>query len=437
MKKWSLVGILGISLFALCLGSIVAFVPVVNQVFSGNLQWNLFSIRNISADTVEELRAPVDGPAELKIDTPFGKVYVEAEEGSSEILISAHKYAWGSNQQAAEDLLTKIDVILEQDGNSVNVYVDQPVQVDIFHIGPAGISVDFTVSVPVECDVEASSASGDIRLSGIRGAASVRSSFGDVTAEDVDGKTTAKTSSGDVTVKRIRAVKENIEASSSFGDVEILDSEGDSLTAKTSSGNVTVEDSVFTARADLSSNFGDVEATDMKASAVEARTNSGKVVLRGLEVEDSLTAHSDFGDVEVLESSAERYDLDTNSGKVTAEDTQGKVKARSGFGDIEIRGTNVTLDLSTSSGSIDFSGSLGDGTSTLHTNFGDIRVRLPKDAQFRLDLSTNFGDVECGFSVQTTKSSSTHLVGTVGDGGPMLDASTNSGDVNVRPQASE
>jgi DUF4097 and DUF4098 domain-containing protein YvlB len=437
MKKWSIVAILGISLAAICLGSVIAFVPVAGQIFSGGFQWNLLSTRNISADSVEELRAAVDGPADLKINTPFGKVDVAAEEGSREIVISAHKYAWGVNKKAAEELLGKVKVILKQDGNSIIVSVDQPVEVDIFHIGPAGISVDFTVRVPVDCAVNASSSSGDISLEGTTGDAILHSSFGKVTAGKIRGAVTATTSSGDVVVRDAAAGDGSIEATSSFGEVLVQNVQGDTLKAKSSSGEVTVKDSAFTGRADVSTSFGDINVSSVKTHSLDARTNSGKVVLQGLEIEDDLTAHSDFGDVEVKNSSALSYDLDTSSGKVTAEDTAGKVKARSGFGDIDIRGTGVVLDLSTNSGSIEFIGSLGDGVSTLRTNFGDIRIHLPKDAQFEVDLSTDFGDVECGFPVTSTSHDSTHLVGTVGAGGPMLKASTNSGNVSVQPQAAE
>ncbi|MGB7540091.1 MAG: DUF4097 family beta strand repeat-containing protein [Anaerolineales bacterium] len=437
MKKWSIVALLGITLAAICLGSVIAFVPVAGQVFTGGFQWNLLSMRNISADSVEELRAAVEGPADLKIDTPFGKVDVTAAEGSKEIQISAHKYAWGANKQAAEELLGKIKVVVQQDGDSVTVYVDQPVQVDILHIGPAGISVDFTVSVPVDCAVEATSSSGNLTLNGTTGEANLHSSFGEVTVENVRGKITAVTSAGEVTVRNGRAGDGTVEASSSFGDVQVLNTEGESLKAKSSSGKVIVEDSTFSGQADISSSFGDVYASGLKARAVDARTNSGSITLKNLEIKEALVAHSDFGDVDVLNSAAESYDLDTNSGTVTAEDTRGRVKARSGFGDIDIRGTDVILDLETGSGTIEFTGSLGTGTSILHTNFGDIRVRLPRDAQFAFNLSTNFGDVECGFSATTSRSDTTHLEGTVGEGGPLLQASTNSGSVSLQPQAAE
>jgi DUF4097 and DUF4098 domain-containing protein YvlB len=434
MKKWTIVGILGICLFGICLGSVVAAVPVIQQVWSGKIQWNIFSVHNISADSVEEQRAAVDGPANLKVNTPFGKVDIAAKEGSQEIVVSAHKYAWGGTKQAAEDLLAKGKVVVKQNGNSVTVYVDQPVEVDLFHIGPAGISVDFTISVPTECSVDASSSSGDVRLEGTTGDASLHSNFGKVTAEKIQGGVKASSNSGDVVATDISALEKSVEATSNFGEILIQNAKGSDLTVKSNSGEVTVETSAFTWDAGISSDFGDVQVTNLKARSLNGRATSGKLTLQGLEIQNDLVAHSDFGDVEVKKSSAGSFDLNANSGKVTAEDTQGKVKAHSGFGDVNISGTKVVLDLSTNSGSISFTGSLGDGVSILHTNFGDIKVLLPGDAQFLVDLSTNFGDIHCGFAVTPNPEGTTHLVGKVGEGGPTLKASTNSGSVNVYPQ---
>ncbi|MBN1440955.1 MAG: DUF4097 family beta strand repeat protein [Anaerolineales bacterium] len=435
MKKWSLVGILGISMFAVCLGGIVALVPVANRIWSGGIHWNFISTNASGADAVEELRAPVDGPADLTINTPFGKVDISAEEGGSEIVVTSHKYAWGTTQQAAEDLLKKTEIVLLQDGNSVKVYVDQPVEVSLIHIGPASISVDFTVRVPTDCSVNASTSSGDVSLSGTTGTAVIHSSYGDVSTQAVRGEVSATTSSGEVTVRDVTAGAESVEATTSFGEILVRNARGSSLNAKSSSGDVTVEDSAFTGQASLSTSFGDIEATNLEAQSLDARTNSGKVILSGLAIGDELAAHSDFGDIEVKASSAQSYTLDTSSGKVVAEDATGRIKARSGFGDIRVSGSEAVLDLSTNSGSIEFRGSLGDGDSTLRTNFGDIAVYLPADAGFEVDLSTDFGDVECGFAVTSTEHDSTRVTGTVGAGGPRLEASTNSGDVSVQPQS--
>jgi DUF4097 and DUF4098 domain-containing protein YvlB len=433
-KKWLVVGGLGIAVLAVCAASILAILPVVRQISAGNIQWNALSVNNVSADAIEEHRAAVDGPAQLKISTPYGKVEITAVQGSSEIVVSAHKYAWGGTQSAAESMLQKTKVVVAQTGNSVNVYIDTPVEVDILHIGPAAISVDFTVSVPVECAVNASSSSGDVRLTGTTGDAILHSDFGKVDAEQVQGALTAGTSSGDVIVQGVQAGTSFVQAESSFGKIQIQQSAGNNLTAKSSSGEVSATGDSFTGTVDLSTSFGDVDAANLKAGVFTARTDSGKVTLQGLQVTAGLTARSGFGDVVVKGSTAGGYVLNTSSGRVTAEDAQGAIKAHSDYGDVTVGAKDAVLDLSSDSGSVTFTGSLGTGESVLHSNFGDINITLPADAQFSADLSTNFGSIHSEFPILATRTESTHLVGSVGSGGPALKASTNSGSVNLSIQ---
>jgi DUF4097 and DUF4098 domain-containing protein YvlB len=431
MKKWTIVGILAVSLAAICLGSVVAFLPLLNQAVNGDFQWNIVSGRSLSAEADEEFHAPVDGPADLTVKTPFGKVDVTASADSREIAIRAHKTAWGLTQSAADDLLRKAKIDVRQEGNSVTVTVDQPVQIDLLHIGPAGVGVDFTVSVPVDCAVTAESSSGDLHLAGTFGDADLNTSFGGVRVESVNGRLKARSGAGDVTVDGVTALNKTLEATSSFGAVVVRRSEGGELTVLSNSGEIRLEDSTFSGAASVTTSFGDLRVENVEAASLAARTSSGKVTLLDLRIAGDLTAHSDFGDLTVKQSGAAAYDLDTNSGKITAEDVTGSVKARSGFGDLLIAGRDAVLDLSTSSGSIEFNGTLAAGTSVLHTDFGDIRVRLPSDAAFRADLSTNLGKVTCGFPITTTSGGSTHVIGTVGEGGPTLQASTNSGNISV------
>jgi DUF4097 and DUF4098 domain-containing protein YvlB len=136
-------------------------------------------------------------------------------------------------------------------------------------------------------------------------------------------------------------------------------------------------------------------------------------------------------------STAASYDLSSSSGRIEADDIQSPVKAHSDNGDVVVTGRNAVLDLSSNSGSITFAGSLGAGRSVLHTNFGDVHITLPADAQFSADLSTHFGSIHSDFPILTTTPDSTHLAGAVGSGGPTIRASTDSGSVILSAQPAE
>jgi len=217
----------------------------------------------------------------------------------------------------------------------------------------------------------------------------------------------------------------------------VTQSSGGTLTAKSNSGDVSVSECTFTGAAYIGTDFGLVDVANLQAAFVEARSQSGRVSLTGLQSAGDLTAHSGFGDVVVKGSAAQRYDLSSSSGRIEADGVQGPVKAHSDFGEVAVSGKDAVLDLSSNSGSVSFTGSLGPGASVLHTDFGDIHITLPADARFAADLFTNFGSIHSDFAILATTAESTHLVGSVGTGGPSLRASTNSGSVILSAQPAE
>jgi DUF4097 and DUF4098 domain-containing protein YvlB len=181
----------------------------------------------------------------------------------------------------------------------------------------------------------------------------------------------------------------------------------------------------------METDFGEVRLDSVQAGSVDAHTNSGKVTLERVTAQGDVIVKSDFGEISVISTVAERYDLHTNSGKIQAEGVQGKVKAHSDFGDLVLSGEKAVLDASTNSGSVTFSGTLGEGVSVLESDFGDITVNLPEGSEFNMDLKTDFGSVQSDFPLTTNQAESSRLVGKVGAGGPTLKASTNNGNIKV------
>ena len=434
MKKRILAIVIGLIMLVVCVGGVIALIPVGLAAARGDVHFGLLSVPTISAEAQEEKNAPVSGPADLTVHTPMGTISITAVSGATAVTVQAHKVTFGSSQAEADLLLQKLQVTLVQAGNVIHVDVAEPVEVDLLHIGPAKTQVDFTITVPEGSLIHANSASGDITLGGRTASADLHSNFGEVRASDVEGDVTARSDSGKVTVDGAQAPQGTIEATSSFGDVLVQNSSAGSLTVHSNSGRVTIHDTTVTNTADVSTNFGDVQVYSTQAGTLTAKTSSGHVDVNTSTVDGPLTATSNFGDVTVETTNANRYDLSTNSGKVEGSGLGGAVRAHSNFGDVVLAGEGVTLDASTNSGSVTFTGSLGEGESALTSQFGDITVSLPASAQFSLDLKTSFGSVHSAFAVTATSSSGNHLAGKVGAGGPTLQATTNSGNVNVNIQ---
>jgi DUF4097 and DUF4098 domain-containing protein YvlB len=150
----------------------------------------------------------------------------------------------------------------------------------------------------------------------------------------------------------------------------------------------------------------------------------------------SLIIQDDFGDIALEQVKAESYDARTNSGAIRIDGAEGEITAHTGFGNIEIQnGENATLDLNTKSGSIDFSGSLGLGPHTLHSDFGEIELNIPADTALNVTVETKFGEIISDIPITVTITGNitdTQRSGTMNGGGAELKMDTNSGNITIR-----
>jgi DUF4097 and DUF4098 domain-containing protein YvlB len=422
---------LSILLLAICAGTIIASVPVIDAIRSGRVHFGWLSLNNVAADVVEEKKADIGEAGLLTVNTPNGKIEIKARGDIHEVTITAHKSAWGMDTKTAEDLLQKVIVVVEQTEGRVDIRVDSPVTVDLLHIGPSGVEVDFDILVPTGTRVEASTSAGIVRLDGITGDAVLRSEFGDVYGTNLGGALTAHTASGAIIVTDSGSLQGVLDVSSDFGDVSLTRVKASALTAETNSGQVTLTEAEVAGGAALNSEFGDVRMRSVKAGSVRLDTNSGAVSLEEVSARGAAVAKSDFGDILCFKTLAASYDLRTSSGKVEADSLQGTAVVHSNLGDLVLSGTDVLMEAGTSSGSVTYRGSLAEGVNAFQSNFGSITIYLPEDAQFHMELRTDFGNVSSDFPVTTTGAGATRLSGDVGSSAVSLKASTNSGDVKV------
>ena len=70
----------------------------------------------------------------------------------------------------------------------------------------------------------------------------------------------------------------------------------------------------------------------------------------------------------------------------------------------------------------------------IESTSGDVRIKLPEDSQFYLDISTISGDIKYDFDIKISSSGRRELQGTAGDGGDRIIINTVSGDVIIDQQ---
>lgn len=180
------------------------------------------------------------------------------------------------------------------------------------------------------------------------------------------------------------------------------------LTAKTGSGNITVDNLGADAR--ISSGSGDLKIGSVKGT-LNANAGSGNIHAEG--VAGEITANTGSGDVEMRQVAAGNVKVGTGSGNVKLHGIKGGLRAQTGSGDIQADG-EPTSDWQLGAGS------------------GNITLKIPSQASFNINARTSSGTLRVTrpITVQGTMSRN-RIEGKVGNGGPLLDLHTGSGNIYV------
>lgn len=192
-------------------------------------------------------------------------------------------------------------------------------------------------------------------------------------------------------------------------DYEITVPADTEVQAHSGSGNVDVSGVRLSVDAETGS--GDVRMRDI-GNRVKAHTGSGNI--RGDSIGAPFTAQTGSGDIEADLTGSGDVDVHTGSGTIRVRGIKGGLRAQTGSGNIESDG-NVTAPW------------------TLHSGSGNITLAVSGGGGFNLDLHTGSGSIhtDLPIAVQGTLGKN-QLRGAVRGGGPDVQVSTSSGDVDVR-----
>lgn len=384
----------GLVLAMLVVGTAILYVstPLSNARISIRIAGN--DLIFVEAD--EERRFVVDGSAALTIDSDEGNIVI-APGQSDEIVIQAHKKAWGSDQADAEDRLALMKLDITQTGNAIQIRFDETTRYYLFGSTASG-RIDLDIRVPVTTTIDASTRNGDFNLSGSHGDAKLHTGFGVIEATDVHGDLIADTRNGQINAHNVQAGA-LIDLSSAFGDIIIRDSTTVDIKVTSRNGQLTLTGVQASGDATLESEFGALAFEQSRAATLSANTRNGAIELRDLTIEGEIQAESHFGRMTLEHASSVSYDLHTRRGP------------------------------------IDVTGTLGAGPHVIETDFGGIHLTLPGNSALTIDLQTGFGRIRSALPVLVTETlDNTHWRGTINGGGASLTAHTRNGDIVLDTQ---
>lgn len=272
------------------------------------------------SDTVEE-RFAFKGAPKLRVRNVSGETSITAAGAAGEIRVVARKRVSAGSEDRAKRLLQNLEVRMVQHGEELHIephlYEQERGWLDLFR--GKRFRVDFEITVPAECAIDAQTVSGEISIEGVRGPLEVQSVSGDVRLEDIQGPMRIKSVSGDVDCRRYVG---HLEGNTVSGDVTIVAAALRSSQLHTVSGDVLIEGRLDPRKEHrFKSISGDVElALSDPDATIEYRTASG-------DVECQLPAR-------IVRRGRKEYSVVLGSG-------QARVGVKTVSGDLTVHGTSA------------------------------------------------------------------------------------------------
>jgi DUF4097 and DUF4098 domain-containing protein YvlB len=388
-----------------------------------------WKVQNTPAEAEESHTYPA--AAVLDINNACGDIHVTGGSGS-EIALTMHKQAWGSNAAEAQAALDKIQLdVKEENGQLIVGLKDADTLCNGRQMRPPTITLTF--QVPEKTKVDAGTQFGDVSLEGLLANASLHSQFGGLQARHITGELSANSRNGRLVIEDVQAGEGDISLNSNFGDIDLRQSTARHVKIQAGNGQVTLSDVTASGEVTLSGDFGQQVWHGGSAQSLESTTKNGRIDLQDLEVSGGVKVESNFGDIALKNVTAAQYGITTRNGRIDVDGATGDVTAQSDFGDITVSATQpIAINLTSQNGAISYTGALNDQASQAHTRFGNVRLALPAGSAFNFDLQTNFGKISSDFEVQINGTpNETHWQGQVAGGGATLTVETQNGNIQI------
>jgi len=430
MKRPIIIGLLATALLLVCAGIGAVIFFTVSNGFPTN---NPFDHNNISSSLEENKTLKVDSekPITLKVDSMAGDVSVTGADVNS-VEVKVIKTAYDSTQTRADEEVKGIKYTVEQNGNAITIKYELPKSSNFSN---KINTVDFIITVPVETTVNVDT-NGEVSISGTKGDADLKSDFGDLTVENLHGGLKVDTTNGRISITGVDATGKNIKIESDFGDVTLEQIKCQDIDLKSTNGDLTTMNLRATGDVYTKSDFGDITFKNGSAGTFTLDSSNGKIEINKFDVRKLLSVDNSFGDIDLISANAGDYDIHTNNGNLSIDGIKGHLKADTGFGNMEVvNAASAVLDIHTNNGNVDFKGTLGEGSHTIKTDFGDVTLSLPADSNLNVKFKTSFGNITSEIPVTVTLTgqiNNNEQNGVMNEGGGLLSIETNNGNITIK-----
>ncbi len=229
--------------------------------------------------------------------------------------------------------------------------------------GSRSLDADFNITLPSRFNLDIETQGGNIRVENpLQGDVRATTAGGDIRTRDVTGSLRAETAGGSIVLGKV----------------------GNGVKAETAGGSIRVGD--VTGDANLETSGGEIMA-GLVQGAVHAETAGGDIILGG--ASGSVNAQTAGGQIRIGESGGS-VRAETAGGSILVQGARGRVVVETAGGSIDLFQIQGAIKASTVAGRI-----LAEincnrktfGPSQLETSMGDVQVFLPPDLPLTIDAA--------------------------------------------------
>lgn len=305
---------------------------------------------------------------------------------------------------------------------------------------------DLKINLPRQTELSLELRNGDISISNVTGAVSVKNGGGDVSISQV-GPLTLAMGGGDMSVSKVSG---NVTLKAGGGDLSIHEVNG-AVSLSMGGGDISISQ---VGELDARIGGGDISVKEVKGS-VTVNTTAGDMSLSAVHGNvtiqggnGDLSLHDVDGNVKVTRSNGDvglkniagSVDIQLISGDVGGAGLRGTVSITSVNGDVSLKdiSSNV-VEVTTTSGDVYVRTNIGaNGRYRLKSTTGDVDMVIqPNPPGFNATLSSYAGSMETDFQLENSTSTNRNLRGKVGDGGTEINLDSFNGEVHLRKMGNE
>jgi DUF4097 and DUF4098 domain-containing protein YvlB len=358
--------------------------------FGRNLNWgNLDSgdygaLGNFWGDSYsfnQEVVQEFPAGGELRVISEHGSVNLAAwDQNQLKVVVAKRLRAHSESEANQLDSSTRVQVT--RNGSEVLI------NANTLGGGERSVESDLTIYLPRRASANLATRDGDVTVTQRTGDVQVSDAHGDVNLNEVAGDSAVALRGGSLRAAKLDG---NVNVTGRVDDLYLTDIQG------TVNINGDVMENLTLARVAKAVSYHS-SRTDLEFAALP-----GQLTLES----DELKANQITGPLR----------LATRSKAIHLEDVSGDVHLENSNGEVELKASRLPL-----------------GALHLSNRNADIRVILPAQAAFRLNVNVRRGDIQSDFHGTDifTERGDSHGSGTVGSGGPQLDITNEHGDVQIR-----